>query len=94
MDDLHIDPRTERIAAVIDRWVYRGGFHGPQLAALRVLADDELRAGLAAADVLRSLDEQHQPRRWSEQSDVVVCTAGCGAFPCRTRDVLDGGFQP
>ena len=87
-----MDPRTERIAAVIDRWVYRGGFHGPALAALRVLADDELRDALRAADVVRSLDEQHQPRQWGPGSDVVVCDVCQRAYPCAVRTALDDGL--
>jgi hypothetical protein len=81
------DPRVERIAAAINRWVWER--RGPHAAAVRVLADAELRHALAAADVVAVLDREHQPVRWAADSDVVVCTAGCGAHPCHTRDVLD-----
>jgi hypothetical protein len=88
------DPLVQRIADAIDRTVYVGGFHGPQIAAVRVLADHELRRALAAAAVVADLDRDHQPVRWAPDSPTVVCRAGCGAHPCHTRDVLDRMRQP
>jgi hypothetical protein len=84
------DPLVQRIADAIDRTVYVGGFHGPQIAAVRVLADRELRAALRAADVVRALSEQHRPRQWGPGSDVVVCDTCSTAFPCSVRAALDG----
>lgn len=85
--DAGSDPLTDRVAAAIDRYVWER--RGPLAAAVRVLADAELRHALAAADVVAALDREHQPIRWADDSPTVVCSAGCGAHPCHTRDVLD-----
>ena len=72
------DDLTERIAAAIDRYVWHR--NGPHDAAVRVLADVELRRALRAADVVAQLDARHQPVRWADDSDVVVCSCGHGAY--------------
>jgi len=78
----------ERLTDAIDKWVWHR--NGPHDAAVRVLADQQLRDALRAADVVAQLDRAHQPRRWSEQSDTVVCDVCHIAFPCAVRTALDG----
>jgi hypothetical protein len=46
-----IDPRTERWAAVINRYVWDR--HGPVDAALRLQAEDDIRGAFAAVDQLQ-----------------------------------------
>jgi hypothetical protein len=87
-DDGAADPLVERIAAAIDRWVWHR--NGPRDAAVRVLADEQLRDALRAADVVATLDREHQPRRWGDQSDVVVCDCCQRSWPCSVRAALDG----
>lgn len=31
---------------------------------------------------------RHTPRRWDPQSDTVVCSAGCGSWPCEEATIL------
>ena len=69
---------TDRLAACIDRYVWHR--NGPHDAAVRVLADQQLRDALRAADVVAELDARHQPVRWAASSDVVVCSCGHGAY--------------
>lgn len=78
----------QRLAAVIDRYCYAGGPHGPHNAAIRVLADPEVRAGLAALPVLNQLRADHRPRRWAADSDAVTCT--CGRGDCQVATALAG----
>jgi hypothetical protein len=80
---------TDRLATIVDRYVYAGGTHGHHDAAVRILADDTIRHALAAADVVADLDREHQPVAWAVGSDVVVCTCGRGAHPCPDRVILD-----
>lgn len=52
-------------------------------------------AGLRALEALgvrlAALDARHQPVRWSEDSDVIVCSCGAGAYAfCPDRRLLDG----
>lgn len=65
-----------------DRWAVA--------AAGVVLAIPAVAAGLAAGDVVVAIRDRHSPVRWREDSDVVVCTAGCGAWPCTDRRLVDG----
>lgn len=41
---------------------------------------------------LQRIAARHQPRRWREDSDTVVCAAGCGSFPCEDAILL--GLAP
>lgn len=61
-----------------------------EAAAYRVLADEEIAAGLAALPVLAALDARHQPREWAGSPSGYVCCCGRGAHPCDVRQVLDG----
>ncbi len=79
---------ADRLAAVIDRYVYSGGTHGPADAALRVLADPDVAAGLRALPVLDALRAAHQPRRWAADSNAVTCS--CGRGDCDVLDRLGG----
>jgi hypothetical protein len=79
------------VHALIDGCVWRPA--GPRVAAIAILEQPAIRAALRARDVVRALSEQHRPRQWGPGSDVVVCTAGCGAHPCATRALLDGGVK-
>lgn len=84
-----VDATTDRIAKLIDAFVYAAGNSGPTVAALAVLADAEIREGLAAAPIVRVLDAAHRERRWSDDSTAATCTCGAG-WPCSVRQVLDG----
>ena len=93
--------RTARLAAIINRaWLdianHPRAYDAAQYAAVRILADAEIAAGLRDTDLLAELgprlavlDARHQPRRWA-QSDVVVCRSCHTAYPCADRRVLDG----
>lgn len=59
-------------------------------AGYRVLAEDDIAAGLRALPVLAALDARHQPRPWAGSSTGYVCSCGAGAHPCADRRVLDG----
>lgn len=64
-----------------DRWAVA--------AAGVVLALPQVAAGLAAVDVVAAIRERHSAVRWRDDSDVVVCTAGCGSWPCTDRQLVD-----
>jgi hypothetical protein len=81
------DGLLDTLTRVVDAFCWR--VDGPRVAALAVLGQQRIVDALAAADVVRALDREHQPRRWSDESDTVVCDACQRAYPCRTRDVLD-----
>ncbi|WP_100499371.1 hypothetical protein [Geodermatophilus chilensis] len=83
-------PLDQRLAQVIDRWVYAGGLHGPHDAALRVLADPQVSAALEALPRLAALDQRHQPTAWAGSENSQVCDGCRKAYPCPDRLLLDG----
>jgi hypothetical protein len=83
------DQLADALERIIDGFVWRTD--GPRIAALAVLGQPRLADALRAADVVAQLDRAHQPRRWSDDSDTVVCDVCQRAYPCPTRDALDGG---
>jgi hypothetical protein len=86
-------PLADRLAAVIDRYVYAGGTHGAHDAALRVLADPEVAVALAAREALprlAALDARHQPVQWAGSEHGRVCDGCRKAYPCPDRLLLDG----
>ena len=101
MSAQEIPARTARLAAIINRaWLdianHPRAYDAAQYAAVRILADTEIAAGLRDTDLLAelgprlaALDARHQARRWA-QSDVVVCRSCHVAWPCADRRVLDG----
>lgn len=86
--------RVQRITAIVERHVLDLRFtrlaHAAEAAAVRILADEEIAAGLAALPVLAALRQRHQPRQWAGSSTGQVCTCGQGAYPCPDRVLLDG----
>lgn len=61
----------------------------PLMAAARILADPTLADALAALPVVVALDARHQPIRWAEDSDVVVCSCGSGDYDaCEDATIL------
>jgi len=79
----------------IDRFPYT--FDAAEAAAVRVLADAAIAAGLRdtrllaeLAPRLAELDARHQPRAWSESSAVTVCRSCRTNWPCTDRQILDG----
>lgn len=58
----------------------------PYAIAVRQLADDEIRAALAAVPLLAELDRRHQWRVWDDGTSR-TCT--CGHGDCDVRDLLD-----
>jgi len=93
--------RTARLAAIINRaWLdianHPRAYDAAQYAAVRILADAEIAAGLRDTDLLAelgprlaALDELHSPRRWAH-SDVVVCDHCQTGWKCTDRQILDG----
>jgi hypothetical protein len=86
---------TARLAAIVNRaWLEIADnprwYDAAQWAAVRILADREIAAGIRALPVIAALDARHQPRPWAGSSTGCVCTAGCGAYPCIDRQILDG----
>lgn len=85
---------TARLAAIINRaWLAIDAnpraYDAAQYAAVRVLADTEIAAGLRALPVLAALEELHRQRRW-QNSDVVVCDHCQTGWPCADRQILSG----
>jgi hypothetical protein len=73
------------LKTIIDNLVWRT--NGPHVAALAVIAQPHISNALAALDVLHHITQLHQPVRWAPDSPTVVCTGGCGAFPCPTAQL-------
>jgi hypothetical protein len=82
------DDLADTLTRVVDAFCW--AVDGPRVAALAVLGQPAVRDALAAADVVRALDREHQPRRWSDESDTVVCDVCQRAWPCAVRSALDG----
>lgn len=88
-DVLDTPPLARRWAELIDTYA-----HDPRLdyevwplaVAARLHAD--IAVALRAVELLAQVDARHQPHRWSEHSDTIVCTAGCGAWPCDEARLL------
>lgn len=91
-----LSPIGQRIAAIVERHAldlrYTYMADAAEGAAVRVLADDEIAAGLRALPVLAALDARHQPRTWVG-GHTVVCAACETAWPCRDRELLDGATE-
>lgn len=85
------DDLADTLARVIDAFTWR--VDGPRVAALAVLGQQPIADGLRAADVLRTLAEQHKPRRWDNLSDTVVCDTCQRAFPCSVADIVGGWMR-
>jgi len=93
---------TARLAEIVNRaWLeisaHPRAYDAAQYAAVRILADTDIAAGLRAttaldelAPRLTALDALHQPRAWSESSSVTVCRSCRTNWPCRDREILDG----
>lgn len=81
------DPLTDEVAEMIAGFTYSGGINGHVIAAMAVLGHPTIADGVAALPVLARLRAQHQPRRWSADSDAKSCT--CGASGCTVAETLD-----
>lgn len=83
-----LDVIVQRLSGRFDRIMWDPD--GDILCALAAVSDPDIRDGFRAARIVAKLDGIHQPVRWAADSPTVVCRAGCGAYPCATRDILDG----
>ena len=87
---LEATPLGQRIAGIVARWAFGGGHDGPTMAAIRILADPDSAPAVADAPAVAALRARHQPRRWADGSQTVVCACGAGSWPCVDAAILAG----
>lgn len=80
--------RTRRWADIITRYVYSSGIHGPENAAIRLQAEDDVREALAAVDLVQRLRADHV---WVGREGSTWRSCSCGTAGCKLPDALGLG---